>query len=107
MIEAGVPAGEVNDIEAAFGLATRLALEPIVEVAGGDGRSVRLPRNPVRMSATPPRYDAPPPDLGELTIAGAFDLVGRSSASRASGAAAMEGEASVREGGHGHGRRVR
>jgi crotonobetainyl-CoA:carnitine CoA-transferase CaiB-like acyl-CoA transferase len=107
LIEAGVPAGEVNDIEAAFGLATRLGLEPIVEVAGDDGRSVRLPRNPVRMSATSPRYDAPPPELGELTIPGAFDLVGRSSASRATGAAAMEGDASVREGGHDHGRRVR
>jgi crotonobetainyl-CoA:carnitine CoA-transferase CaiB-like acyl-CoA transferase len=107
LIEAGVPAGEVNDIEAAFELATRLGLEPIVEVAGGDGRPVKLPRNPVRMSATPPRYDARPPELGELTIAGAFDLVGRSSASRASGAAAMEGDASVREGGHDHGRRVR
>jgi crotonobetainyl-CoA:carnitine CoA-transferase CaiB-like acyl-CoA transferase len=106
LIEAGVPAGEVNDIEAAFGLATRLGLEPIVEVADGDGRSVRLPRNPVRMSATPPRYDAPPPELGELTIAGALDLVGRS-ASRASGAAEMEGDASARERGHDHGRRVR
>ena len=34
---AGVPAGQVNDIAGAFALATRLGLEPIVEIARADG----------------------------------------------------------------------
>ena len=60
LIEAGVPAGEVNDIEAAFGLATRLGLEPIVEVAGGDGRSVDCRAIRFGCPPPPPRYDARP-----------------------------------------------
>ena len=59
LIEAGVPAGEVNDIEAAFGLATRLGLEPIVEVAGGDGRSVDC--RAIRFGCPPPAALRRPP----------------------------------------------
>jgi crotonobetainyl-CoA:carnitine CoA-transferase CaiB-like acyl-CoA transferase len=81
LLAAGVPAGEVNDVEGAFALAARLGLDPIVEVAG-DGRSVRLPRNPVRMSATPPHYAAPPPPLGELGVEAALELA---AAARGSG----------------------
>jgi crotonobetainyl-CoA:carnitine CoA-transferase CaiB-like acyl-CoA transferase len=60
---AGVPAGAVNDIESAFGLAERLGLEPIVSIPDQHGHEVRLPRNPIRLSATPARYRAAPPDL--------------------------------------------
>jgi crotonobetainyl-CoA:carnitine CoA-transferase CaiB-like acyl-CoA transferase len=74
LLEAGVPAGQVNDVAGAFALAERLGLEPIAEIAGDDARSVGLPRNPVRMSATPARYEAPPPGLGELDPDGARDL---------------------------------
>jgi crotonobetainyl-CoA:carnitine CoA-transferase CaiB-like acyl-CoA transferase len=63
--DAGVPAGEVNDIAAAFALAERIGLEPIVEVPRGDGAGVRLPRNPIRLSETPVRYRSAPPTLGE------------------------------------------
>ncbi len=59
---AGVPAGVVNDVGAAFALAERLGLEPVVEIAREGGGVARLPRNPIRLSATP-RLPQPPPDL--------------------------------------------
>jgi crotonobetainyl-CoA:carnitine CoA-transferase CaiB-like acyl-CoA transferase len=62
---AGVPAGRVNDIAGAYELAESLGLEPIVEIPRGDGSSARLPRNPIRLSETPPTYRTPPPDLPE------------------------------------------
>jgi crotonobetainyl-CoA:carnitine CoA-transferase CaiB-like acyl-CoA transferase len=63
LLTAGVPAGAVNDIAGAFQLAERLGLEPIASVADHDGRTVRLPRNPIRLSATPARYRTAPPAL--------------------------------------------
>jgi crotonobetainyl-CoA:carnitine CoA-transferase CaiB-like acyl-CoA transferase len=59
----GVPAGVVNDIAGAFALAESLGLEPIVEVGREDGTAARLTRNPIRLSATPPRYLSAPPRL--------------------------------------------
>lgn len=61
LTEAGVPAGAVNDIGAAFELARDLGLDPIVEIDRGDGTGVELPRNPITLSATPPTYRAGPP----------------------------------------------
>jgi len=58
-----VPAGVVNDIAGAFALAERLGLEPIVEIPDDDGRQVRLTRNPIGLSATPPAYRLAPPRL--------------------------------------------
>ncbi len=60
---ARVPAGQVNDIAQAFALAESLGLEPIVEVPGEDGRTARLTRNPIRLSATPASYRSAPPAL--------------------------------------------
>jgi crotonobetainyl-CoA:carnitine CoA-transferase CaiB-like acyl-CoA transferase len=60
LVAAGVPAGQVNDIAGAFALAERLGLEPLVEAR----RGVQLPRNPVRLSKTPPSYRLGPPELG-------------------------------------------
>jgi crotonobetainyl-CoA:carnitine CoA-transferase CaiB-like acyl-CoA transferase len=60
-----VPAGVVNDIGAAFEFAAALGLEPIVEIPREDGQPVRLPRNPIRLSKTPPSYRQPPPPLPE------------------------------------------
>jgi crotonobetainyl-CoA:carnitine CoA-transferase CaiB-like acyl-CoA transferase len=62
---AGVPAGVVNDVAGAFALATQLGLDPIVDVPRADGDSVRLTRNPIRLSATPPSYRSAPPPLPE------------------------------------------
>ena len=65
LTEAGVPAGPVNDIAGAFELAERLGLDPIVETPRAGGDPVRLPRNPIRLSATPAEYPSAPPDLGQ------------------------------------------
>jgi len=55
---AGIPCGPINDVRGGVELAQELGLDPVVEA--GDVPTVR---NPVRMSATPPRYDLPPPAL--------------------------------------------
>jgi crotonobetainyl-CoA:carnitine CoA-transferase CaiB-like acyl-CoA transferase len=60
---ARVPAGVVNDIAGAFALAASLGLDPIVELPRHDGDTVSLPRNPIRLSATPARYRTAPPPL--------------------------------------------
>jgi crotonobetainyl-CoA:carnitine CoA-transferase CaiB-like acyl-CoA transferase len=63
LTDAGVPAGPVNDIAGAFELAESLGLDPIVETPRPDGDPVRLPRNPIRLSATPAEYPSAPPAL--------------------------------------------
>jgi crotonobetainyl-CoA:carnitine CoA-transferase CaiB-like acyl-CoA transferase len=59
-----VPAGLVNDVAGAFALAERLGLAPIVEIPRPDGAAVRVTRNPIALSETPPEYRSPPPRLG-------------------------------------------
>ena len=61
----GVPAGTVNDVGAAFGLAERLGLDPVVEIPREGGAPARLARNPIRLSATPATYRSAPPELPE------------------------------------------
>lgn len=63
LTDARVPAGTVNDLGAAFELAARLGLEPIVAIPGPDGSVVELPRNPIKLSRTPASYRLAPPDL--------------------------------------------
>jgi crotonobetainyl-CoA:carnitine CoA-transferase CaiB-like acyl-CoA transferase len=58
-----VPAGQVNDLGAAFAFAERLGLDPTVTIPRDDGTNVSLTRNPIRLSATPPTYRTAPPDL--------------------------------------------
>jgi crotonobetainyl-CoA:carnitine CoA-transferase CaiB-like acyl-CoA transferase len=62
---AGVPAGQVNDIDGAFLLAERLGLRPIVEIPRADGGLARLTRNPIGLSVTPVSYRAAPPPLAD------------------------------------------
>jgi len=62
-----VPAGVVNDVAGAFALAASLGMEPVVDVPsaiGADQPPVRLTRNPIGLSRTPPRYRSGPPPLG-------------------------------------------
>jgi crotonobetainyl-CoA:carnitine CoA-transferase CaiB-like acyl-CoA transferase len=61
----GVPAGVINSIADAYSLADSLGLAPIVEVPRPDGTAVRLARNPINLSATPPSYRSAPPELGD------------------------------------------
>jgi crotonobetainyl-CoA:carnitine CoA-transferase CaiB-like acyl-CoA transferase len=58
--EAGVPAGEINDVAQAFALAEELGLEPVDETGG-----VRTARSPMRLSDTPASVRVRPPRLGE------------------------------------------
>jgi crotonobetainyl-CoA:carnitine CoA-transferase CaiB-like acyl-CoA transferase len=58
-----VPAGVVNDLGGAFAFASSIGLEPTVEIAREDGGTVRLTRNPIRLSRTPPTYRIAPPTL--------------------------------------------
>ncbi|MEZ5375857.1 MAG: CoA transferase [Acidimicrobiales bacterium] len=64
--QAGVPCGPINSIAEGVGLAEQLGLDPIVRM-GEQG--IGLIRNPITMSATAPRYDRPPPALGQDTDA--------------------------------------
>jgi crotonobetainyl-CoA:carnitine CoA-transferase CaiB-like acyl-CoA transferase len=60
---ARVPAGVVNDVAGAFTLAAELGLEPIVDVPRKNGGTVKLTRNPIFLSETPPTYRNAPPRL--------------------------------------------
>jgi crotonobetainyl-CoA:carnitine CoA-transferase CaiB-like acyl-CoA transferase len=60
-----VPAGVVNDLGAAFAFAERIGLDPIAQVPRGDGKTVGLTRNPIRLSKTPATYRSAPPRLEE------------------------------------------
>jgi len=60
-----VPAGQVNDLGAAFAFAERIGLDPTVAIPREDGSTVNLTRNPIRLSATPATYHSAPPTLPE------------------------------------------
>ncbi|MBN9623308.1 MAG: CoA transferase [Actinobacteria bacterium] len=60
-----VPAGQVNDLGAAFEFAAGLGLAPTVEIPREDGSTVSLTRNPIRLSASPATYRTAPPLLPE------------------------------------------
>ncbi|MGW4502462.1 CaiB/BaiF CoA transferase family protein [Micromonospora sp. NPDC004336] len=57
---AGVPCAPINTVDDGVALARDLGLDPVVIVGGVPGI-----RNPIRLSATRPRYDLPPPGLDE------------------------------------------
>ncbi|MBJ7329633.1 MAG: CoA transferase [Solirubrobacteraceae bacterium] len=57
---AGVPAGPVNDLAGAFGLAEDLGLDIVDDHAG-----IRTPASPVGLYDTPPTTRRPPPTLDE------------------------------------------
>jgi len=64
---AGVPCGPINDLEEVFKNEQVVARGMKVEVDHPLGGAVRLVRNPIRMSVTPPRAKSAPPLLGEHT----------------------------------------
>ncbi len=55
---AGIPCGPINDVRGGVELAESLGLEPVVTID-----DVPTVRNPIRFSATPARYELPPPAL--------------------------------------------
>lgn len=62
----GVPCGPINTIKQGVEYAQDLGLEPVVEVGGGD-RAVPGVRHPLKFNTVQPRYELPPPELGEHT----------------------------------------
>jgi crotonobetainyl-CoA:carnitine CoA-transferase CaiB-like acyl-CoA transferase len=57
---AGVPAGPINDVAQAFGLAEELGMEPVVEAGG-----YSLAAPPLRLDGERPEVRLPPPRLDE------------------------------------------
>jgi crotonobetainyl-CoA:carnitine CoA-transferase CaiB-like acyl-CoA transferase len=65
--EQGIPCGVVHDVAEAFAYARTVGLDPTAELTRADGTIVETVANPVRLSATPIRYDLAPPRVGEHT----------------------------------------
>jgi crotonobetainyl-CoA:carnitine CoA-transferase CaiB-like acyl-CoA transferase len=76
LTDARVPAGVVNDVASAFALAQSLGLNPLVDLPDPGGSSVRLPKNPIGLSLTPPTYRSAPPTLPAVA-AGPDDPIAR------------------------------
>ena len=66
-----VPCGPIHDVAEALGSDQALARGTVVEIARDDVAEghVRLLANPLKFSATPVRYDRPPPRFGQDTQA--------------------------------------
>jgi crotonobetainyl-CoA:carnitine CoA-transferase CaiB-like acyl-CoA transferase len=64
LIAAGVPCGPINSVAGGVAFAERIGLDPVVVSGQGDAGVPGI-RNPLRFSATTPRYDLPPPALDE------------------------------------------
>ncbi|MBN3765530.1 CaiB/BaiF CoA-transferase family protein [Burkholderia sp. Ac-20365] len=73
---AGVPCGPINDLEEVFENEQVVARGLQVQLPHPSGGTVKLVRNPIRMSATPPQAQAHPPTLGEHTEAILRDVLG-------------------------------
>ena len=61
---AGVACGPINTVAGGVEFARELGLDPVVEVGAGE-HSVPMIRNPITFSRTPPRYQLPPPTIGQ------------------------------------------
>lgn len=64
LLDAGVPCAPINTIDRGVAFAEELGLEPVVTAGEGDA-GVPGVRNPITFSASPARYDLPPPRLDE------------------------------------------
>jgi crotonobetainyl-CoA:carnitine CoA-transferase CaiB-like acyl-CoA transferase len=60
----GVACGPINTVEEGVAFAENVGLDPVVLVGEGDDAMPSI-RNPLTFSATPPRYELPPPRLDE------------------------------------------
>ncbi len=73
---AGVPSGPINDIAQAFGSEQAQHRQAVRRIPHPRGGSMPVVANPMRLSATPVEYQAPPPLLGEHTAEVLKDLLG-------------------------------
>jgi crotonobetainyl-CoA:carnitine CoA-transferase CaiB-like acyl-CoA transferase len=73
---AGVPCGPINSLDEVFQNEQVVARGLEVELPHPSGANVRLVRNPIRMSGTPPEAKSAPPLLGEHTDAVLREVLG-------------------------------
>ena len=64
---AGVPAGPINTLEQAYADPQIQARGMVIDVPHPLSGRVRMTASPLKLSATPPEYHAPPPLLGQHT----------------------------------------
>ena len=77
LLEAGIPVGRVNTLEAALGSPQIAHRGMVLDLAARDGRRVRVAGNPIRFAGSEPPEAAFPPLLGEDTrevLAGVLGL---------------------------------
>jgi len=60
----GVPCGPINSVAQGIAFAEEVGLDPVV-LAGEGAAAVPTIRHPLEFSASPPRYELPPPGLDE------------------------------------------
>jgi crotonobetainyl-CoA:carnitine CoA-transferase CaiB-like acyl-CoA transferase len=60
----GVPCGPINSVAQGIAFAEEIGLDPVV-LAGEGAAAVPTIRHPLEFSASPPRYELPPPGLDE------------------------------------------
>jgi crotonobetainyl-CoA:carnitine CoA-transferase CaiB-like acyl-CoA transferase len=65
LIAAEIPAGRVATVDQVVSNPHTLAREMVVEMQTQDGKVLRLLGNPLKMSATPVRFDRAPPHLNQ------------------------------------------
>ncbi|KVV43087.1 CoA-transferase [Burkholderia territorii] len=73
---AGVPCGPINDLDEVFDNEQVIARGMQVTLPHPCGADVKLVRNPIRMSATPPDARTAPPLLGAQTVDVLRDMLG-------------------------------
>jgi crotonobetainyl-CoA:carnitine CoA-transferase CaiB-like acyl-CoA transferase len=64
LIAAGVACGPINTVDRGIAFAADIGLDPVVVAGQGEAAMPGI-RHPLTFSATPPRYDLPPPRLDE------------------------------------------
>jgi len=74
--QAGVPAGPINDLEQVFDDPQVRARQLQIELPHPSAGKVNLVASPLRLSATPPNYQLPPPLLGQHTEQVLEELLG-------------------------------
>jgi formyl-CoA transferase len=75
---AGVPCGPINNLDEVFENPQVQARGLRMDLPHPTGGAVKLVGSPMKMSATPPTYDMPPPLLGEHTEVVLKNLLGES-----------------------------
>jgi formyl-CoA transferase len=73
---AGVPCGPINDLAEVFDNEQVVARGMQVDLPHPSGGTVKLVRNPINMSGTPPQALTHPPTLGEHTDRILRDVLG-------------------------------